>query len=580
MARQPHALHDPYSRPSVGRARRLGDGLVEIVAFDGTETTPSTLGEALARLAEAEDALRAIGAGEVDAFVVSDEHGKAVFTLSTADRLYRIFLEQMRDGAATVSSEGLILYANQRLGELLSCTREELVGLPFARFVAGPLPRSGEVASATGAGATAEIDLLDANGTVVPVLVGTTTIEIDSDRLACLTFTDLRGQKGLEEQLQQARKMEAIGSLAGGIAHDFNNMLAVILGYSSILLQRITDPKSQKAVEQIEEAAGRATELTAQLLAFSRQQIMQPEVTDANEVVVTTLNLLDRLLGDDIVLAKHLDPELSPILIDRSQLGQVILNLAVNGRDAMVGGGTLTMRTENVELDDAYVAAHRDVAGGRYVLVRVSDSGAGMDNETRDRAFDPFFTTKEHGTGLGLSTVYGIVKQSGGHTSVVSEPGVGTEFNLYFPATNAAIVPPAAQIENTPLDGVETILVVEDDDALRVLSGLILASYGYRVLSAAGGEEALAIVNDELTPPIDLLLTDVLMPFMNGREVAERVQAVLPNVRVLFTSGYPADAILRDAIAEGRHAFIQKPYVGAQLAQKIRKSLGSRADPG
>jgi signal transduction histidine kinase/ActR/RegA family two-component response regulator len=573
MGQWPHAVPDASSSRPIGRTRRLGDGLVEIVAFGETDTAPSTLAEALERLAEAEDTLRAIGAGEVDAFVVSDEHGRAVFTLSTADRLYRIFVEHMRDGAATVSSNGLILYANQRLADLLSCTREDLVGLPFARFVGGTIPL-GQNAGETGVGATAEIDLLDGNGNSVPVLVGTTTIEIDHDRLACLTFTDLRGQKGLEEQLQQARKMEAIGSLAGGIAHDFNNMLAVIRGYSSILLQRITDPKSKKAVEQIEEAAARATELTAQLLAFSRQQVLQPEVTDANEVVVTTLNLLERLLGDDIVLEQHLDPELASILVDRGQLGQVVLNLAVNGRDAMVGGGTLTLRTENVELDDDYAAAHRDVVAGRYVLIRVSDSGAGMDEETQGRVFDPFFTTKEHGTGLGLSTVYGIVKQSGGHISVLSELGIGTELKLYFPATDAAILPPAPQIESHSLHGSETILVIEDDQALRVLSGLILASYGYRVLSAASGEEALAIVSDERTPTIDLLLTDVLMPVMNGREVAQQVKAVLPDVCVLFTSGYPADTILRAAIEEGRHAFIQKPYVAAELAKKIRESLG------
>jgi PAS domain S-box-containing protein len=571
---RPRAAPDRSSRPPVGRARRIGGGLVEIVTFDGADTAPSTLGEALERLAEAEDTLRAIGAGEVDAFVVSEEHGRAVFTLSTADRLYRIFVENMRDGAATVAANGLILYANQRLAELLSSTREELIGSPFSRFVADTIPfRLDDDAPARGLGATAEIDLLDRNGTAVPVLLGTTTIEIDRDSLTCLTFTDLRAQKGLEEQLQQARKMEAIGSLTGGIAHDFNNMLAVILGYSSILAQRTTDPDSQKAVEQIEEAAGRATELTAQLLAFSRQQVMQPEITDVNEVVVTTLKLLGRLLGDDILLEQQLDPELAPILIDGSQLKRIILNLAVNGREAMVGGGTLSIKTENVELDDAHVALLRGVVANRFVLLQVSDSGTGMDEETRRRVFDPFFTTKEEGTGLGLSIVDGIVKQSGGHAAVLSESGIGTDFKLYFPAANGSILPPAVPVESNSLEGCETILVVEDDEALRTLTTLILESYGYNVLSAANGDEALAIVGDERTPPVDLLLTDVLMPKMNGREVAEQVTALFPRISVLFTSGYSADTNLRNAIAEGRHAFIQKPYDAAELARKIREAL-------
>ena len=369
--------------------------------------------------------------------------------------------------------------------------------------------------------------------------------------------------------------MQAIGSLAGGIAHDFNNLLTVILGYSGVLAVKLTDTAAQTAVDQIKQAAVRAAELTAQLLAFSRQQVMQSEVTDVNAVVTTTLQLLERLLGDDIVLEQRLDPDLASILVDRTQLGQVILNLAVNGRDAMKDGGTLTITTENVDLDDGYAATHRDVIPGPHVLVQVADSGAGMDDVTRSRVFDPFFTTKAGGTGLGLSTVYGVVKQSGGHALVVSEPGAGTVFRVYFPASTvpAAPTPTNPAADNESVGGTETILVVEDDDALRFLVATALEAYGYAVLTASGGHEALEIAADERTSSIDLMLTDVRMPLMNGWEVAERMTAAYPGLPVLFTSGYPSadDGLLQIARAGG--AFIQKPFSLHDLASRIRGML-------
>jgi signal transduction histidine kinase/ActR/RegA family two-component response regulator len=567
---------DPLSGPA---AERVGLRLVEIARVaQGADDEPKTLADALERLTEAEGTLRAIGAGEVDAFVISDDSGRSVFTLSSADRLYRMFVENMRDGAATLAPGGLILYANQRLADLLSCSKEELVGSPLVKFVAGDIPFELEnVDGAGGLGATAEIDLLGCDDVVIPVLVGASALEVDGDQLACLTFTDLRAQKLLEEQLRHAQRMESIGSLAGGIAHDFNNMLTVILGYSSVLVRETTDATSQHAVEQIDRAAMKATDLTAQLLAFSRQQVMQPEVTDANAVVAETLKLLDRLLGDDILLEQRLHPDLASILVDRSQLGQVILNLAVNGRDAMVDGGTLALRTENVELDDAYAATHRGVVPGRYVLLQVSDSGVGMDEETRERVFDPFFTTKGDGTGLGLSTVYGIVKQSGGHASVYSEEGLGTTFKVYFPVTDSQPLPAAPRVEGISPEGNETILLVEDDEPIRLLVSRILGAYGYTVLAVADGQEALALVADGRTRPIDLLLTDVVLPGMNGREVADKLTIALPGLRVLFTSGYPSDTILRHGIAEARNAFIQKPYLVDELARKIRELLTSDA---
>jgi signal transduction histidine kinase/ActR/RegA family two-component response regulator len=533
---------------------------------------PATLAEALTRLAVAEDTLRAIGAGEVDAFIISDDAGRRVFTLETADQLYRMFVENMRDGAATLSSSGLILYANQRLAELLSCPRDAIVGSPLAKFAPTGLE---DIQAAVGVGTTVECNLVDSNDAAVPVLVGASPLDVDGDRLICLTFTDLTAENALEKQLQQAQKMDAIGSLAGGIAHDFNNILTVIRGYSGMLLEEMTDDESLRSVEQIDQAAERAAELTAQLLAFSRQQVIRPEVSDMNAVVETTLGMLERLLGDDILLEYRLDPQLASILVDRSQLSQVILNLAVNARDAMAAGGTLAIQTQNCELDADYAAAHTEVSAGQHVLLQVTDSGVGMDEETRGRIFDPFFTTKNEGTGLGLSTVYGIVKQNRGHINVYTEPGIGTTFKVYFPTTDAPIVPRVAPVEVGSLRGSETILLVEDHELVRALVAKLLQSYGYTVLIAANGEEALEIAAAQQGSTIDLLLTDVVMPLMNGREVAEKLTVILPKLRVLFTSGYPSDTILRHGIAAARTAFIQKPFLADELAKKLREVLTS-----
>jgi two-component system, cell cycle sensor histidine kinase and response regulator CckA len=539
------------------------------------DASPTTLVEALARLADAEKTLRAIGAGEVDAFMIKDRDGRQrVFTLSTADQLYRMFVENMHDGAATVSASGLILYANQRLAELLSCSRDTIVGSHVSRFTVPGVWDELEQARLDSARDTnVELDLVGADGILVRVLAGVSPLEIDGDALSCVTFTDMRATKTLEEQLRQAQKMESIGSLAGGIAHDFNNLLTVIRGYSALLAPKVNDPKGQEAVARIDQAAEQAAALTGQLLAFSRQQVLHPEVSDVNTVVTKTLTLLERLLGADILLESLLAPHLKPILVDRGQLTQVILNLAVNARDAMASGGLLTIQTENCLLDDAYAATHQEAIPGRYVLIKVTDSGAGMDTETSERVFDPFFTTKSTGTGLGLSTVYGIVRQSGGHIWIHSELGIGTTFNVYFPATDDPILPPHAPMTVDSVAGDETILLVEDNETLRILTAEVLESYGYRVLAAANGPEAIALADRESPDGIDLLLTDIVMPEMNGREVSEKITERRPDLRILFTSGYPSDATVREGIAEARAAFIQKPYLAGDLALKIRELL-------
>ena len=409
------------------------------------------------------------------------------------------------------------------------------------------------------------------DGTVIDVAVSSNRIEFENGPARLAGSQDVTTQRRLEEQLRQVQKMEAIGSLAGGIAHDFNNILMVIRGYSAILLKTLSDEKHQHQVRQIDEAAERAAELTHQMLAFSRQQVLKPEVTDVNAVIVDALVLLERVLGEDITLECDLDPELRTVLVDRGQLSQVILNMAANARDAMDDGGTLSVRTENVDLEA--VPSRPDVAPGSYVVLRITDTGVGMDDATQARAFDPFFTTKEQGTGLGLATVYGIVNQSGGHVAVLSEPGYGTTFEVYFPRVDAKVMNAVSPAGPEVLSGNETILVVEDTDTVRALVAQTISSYGYTVLEASNGAEAIELAAQH-AGSIDLLLTDVVMPEMNGRELAERLVADYPGLKVLFTSGYPADAVLRRGIATHEAAFIGKPYPMETLALKLREVLG------
>ena len=392
-------------------------------------------------------------------------------------------------------------------------------------------------------------------------------------RYAIQSRANLRALGEHEEELRQTQKMEAIGRLAAGIAHDFNNLLLVIRGYSAMLLKSLDDDKLRGHLHQIDSAAERAADFTRQLLAFSRQQVLHPEVIDPNGVVRETLELVSRMLGDDIKLEVELEPQPDPILVDRGQLGQVMLNLVVNARDAMEGGGRLAVRTANVEVGTAHAADHLDVVPGRYVLLQVTDSGPGMDEVTQSRAFDPFFTTKDGGTGLGLATVHGIVKQSGGHIWLYSEPGMGTTFKVYFPIADEPVVPAAEPGEVGSLEGSETILLVEDSELVRGLVAETLESFGYSMLVAASGPEALALAESH-PGTIGLLLTDVVMPQMNGRELAERLLAKDPGLRVLFTSGYPADTLIRHGVEEARAAFIEKPYMPHELARKLREVLG------
>jgi len=384
-----------------------------------------------------------------------------------------------------------------------------------------------------------------------------------------------------EEQLRQSQKLEAVGRLAGGIAHDFNNLLTVILSYSDILL-RDDAPYGpiRTGLEEIKAAGERAASLTHQLLAFSRQQVLEPEILDVNEVLTQLSQLLKRVLGEDIELHLLLAPVLDSVKADRSQLDQVVMNLAVNARDAMPQGGRLNLETANVTLDEATGESDFGVRPGSYVMLAVSDTGVGMDAATKARVFEPFFTTKERGkgTGLGLSTVFGIVKQSGGTIYVYSEPGVGTAFKIYIPRVEGSQAP----VQRVPAEargarGTETILLVEDEDQVREVAGAILRAAGFHVLMAATPAEAILLC--EGSPErIDLVLTDVIMPKMNGRQLAERILRLRPEIRMLFMSGYTDDMILHNGILELGASFIQKPVTPDSLTRKVRDVLDRPAD--
>jgi PAS domain S-box-containing protein len=391
------------------------------------------------------------------------------------------------------------------------------------------------------------------------------------------TIQDITERKRLEEQLLQAQKMESVGRLAGGVAHDFNNLLTVINGYCDLMLEGMetSDPLKEQ-LDEVRGAGQRAADVTQQLLAFSRRQVMRPQVLDLNGFLLETERLLQRLIGEDVRLVTVLDGALGKVKADPGQINQVILNLAVNARDAMPGGGRLTIETANVDIDAEGAAAQVGSRAGRYVRLSVSDTGAGMDAETRRHLFEPFFTTKPagQGTGLGLSSVYGIVQQSDGWISVYSEPGQGTQFHVYLPRLEDHGEAAAAPRENpAPAFGTETILVTEDQDNVRKLVSRMLRGFGYHLLEAANGEEALAVAAAH-AGPIHLLITDVVMPAMSGRELGAELKRRRPEIRVLYMSGYTGNAIARRGLLEEGVAFIQKPFTAESLAGKVRDTLG------
>jgi PAS domain S-box-containing protein len=390
------------------------------------------------------------------------------------------------------------------------------------------------------------------------------------------SWSDITERKKLEEQFRQAQKMEAIGQLAGGVAHDFNNLLTVISGYSEILLGSSGIEEGKKGlIREIGKAGERAASLTRQLLAFSRKQILEPRALDLNALIRDEEKMLRRLIGEDVTLATALDPALKRVKADPGQLEQVIMNLVVNARDAMPQGGRLTIETKSADLDGEYAKTHPRISAGRYVMLAVSDSGVGMTPEVKARIFEPFFTTKGmgKGTGLGLATVYGIVEQSGGHIDVYSEPGHGTSFKIFLPPVEEQR--PSERPANGAMampEGSETILVVEDEDAVRAIALHSLQSCGYNVLEASDGKQALQRC-EKHPGRIDLIVTDVVMPEMPGRLFVEHLAKTRPETKVLYMSGYTDDAVIRHGILQADTAFLQKPFTPQGLAKKVREVL-------
>jgi PAS domain S-box-containing protein len=395
---------------------------------------------------------------------------------------------------------------------------------------------------------------------------------------------DVTERRALEQQLRQSQKMEAVGRLAGGIAHDFNNLLMVISGYSEFLLERLgAEPHLRGPAQEIASAAERASSLTRQLLAFSRKQMLAPRIVNLNDVATENIKMLTRMIGEDVDLVMVPSPNLWLVRADAGQIDQVIMNLAVNARDAMPSGGKLTLETSNVTLDEEYARFHAPLRPGDYVMIAISDTGAGMDSDTQSHIFEPFFTTKgTKGTGLGLSTVYGIVKQSGGYIWVYSEVGRGTTFKIYLPRVAstgepaAQVAAPAAYRKVEP--GTETILLVEDEPNLRYLARQYLEKQGYKVIEAADGAVAMQIaVAHEAT--IHLLLTDVIMPGMNGRELAQRISEIRPNVKVLYMSGYTENVIGHNGTLDAGVRLLQKPFNLRDLKRVVREVLDASPTP-
>jgi PAS domain S-box-containing protein len=459
------------------------------------------------------------------------------------------------------ASAGEVLGRDLRDCVMTAETRVEIDGA-FARLVSGGT-WSGEVA------------LRKADGSYFPALL--TLSPIPDPAGACRAFIghfmDVTERKSLEARLLQSQKMEAVGQLAGGIAHDFNNLLSVVLGYAE-LLGRALGPQHRDLgrVDEIRKAAERAAGLTRQLLAFSRKQILQPRMTDLNAVVADMEAMLRRLIGEHIDLVTAKEPALGSVKVDPGQMEQVIMNLAVNARDAMPGGGKLILETANVELNDHFCRFHPGFHAGPYVLLAVSDTGHGIPAAALPHIFEPFFTTKEQGegTGLGLSTAYGIVQQSGGQIAVYSEPGLGTTFKIYLPRVDGAAEPLRPGREEQPARGTETILLVEDEESLRGMIREILEEAGYSVIEGASPEAALGAIQ-ERTEPIDVLVTDVVLPRMSGSDVARALRSRWPGARVIFMSGYTAEGIGHHRVIDPATPFLQKPFTSATLLSTLRR---------
>ncbi|MDX6530250.1 MAG: two-component system, cell cycle sensor histidine kinase and response regulator CckA [Blastocatellia bacterium] len=523
-------------------------------------------------------------AGEIVGTIAANtditERKSAGDALRESEERYRDLVENAHDIIYSQDLDGHYTSMNQAGAQITGYTIQEALSLNINQTVAPEfLAKAREMLARKLAGENVtayEMEIIAKDGHRITVEANTKLVFQDGVPIGVQGIArDVTQRKQLEDQLRQSQKMEAIGQLAGGVAHDFNNLLTAINGYSALALQRIDENHPVRGyLEEVRKAGDRAANLTRQLLAFGRKQILQPLAINMNDVVTDMNKMLRRLIGEDIRLTAKLDPVLKKIKADPGQVEQVLVNLVVNARDAMPQGGNLTIETATVELDAEYVNKHVGFVPGSYVMLAVSDTGSGMDGKTQARIFDPFFTTKEKGkgTGLGLSTVYGIIKQSGGNISVYSELGHGTTFKVYLPGLAAAPPKANAAVEKAVLGGSETILLVEDEDVVRGLARKILEHAGYSVLEASRGAEAFQLCQEH-AQPVDLLLTDVVMPETSGKEVADRLSKGQPGLRVLFMSGYTDEAIVHHGVLDSNVEFIQKPFTPAALVRKVREVL-------
>jgi PAS domain S-box-containing protein len=507
------------------------------------------------------------------------ERKQAEEALRESEERYRSLIETSHEMIQSVRLDGHFDFVNKAWHDILGYTEKELSRLSLFDIIhPESLEHCQKMFKKVLAGESAmnvEAKFLTKDGSTVFVEGNVTGRYIDDKLVATQAFfRDITDRKHLEDQLRQAQKMESIGRLAGGVAHDFNNILTVIIGNAELLSMSLgKDNPLQGRVEEISKGGERAASLTRQLLAFSRRQVLQPQVLDLNGVIPNMDKMLRRLIGEDIDLETVLAPDLGRVEADPGQIEQVTMNLAVNARDAMPTGGKLTIETANVDLDETYAHKHVAVKPGPYIMMAISDTGKGMDEETRSNIFEPFFTTKEkgRGTGLGLSTVYGIVKQSGGNIWVYSEPEKGATFKIYLPRVEkVAETAEKVKVTAEALTGSEAIMVVEDDDMVRDMAKSILQQYGYSILDAQDGKEAIR-VSEKFEGPIHLMLTDVVMPGMSGRVLAEKLAVQRPKMKVLYMSGYTDNAIVRHGVLDKEVIFIQKPFTVEALAQKVRE---------
>jgi len=494
-----------------------------------------------------------------------------------AAELRRRILTEAAFEALGITEKGQIVDGNARFAELLRAPLDELIGRPVLDFV--PSEFHAEMTERLQRGAVEPWDheLRLADGTRIPVEAQAKTLEIDGRSIRVTALRDISQRKRMEEQVRRALRMEAVGRLAGGVAHDFNNLLTVIMSVAKVMGEAPRSEADVSDLQQIEAAAERAAELTSHLLAFARKQITEPKVIDLNALVQGIDQLLRRLIGEHITLKTVCQPGLGAVRMDPTQVEQIVMNLAVNARDAMSTGGTLTIETKNVELGADYAFTHPEVTPGEYVMIGVSDTGSGMAPETLARIFEPFFTTKEsaRGSGLGLATCYGIVKQSGGSIWAYSELGRGSTFKVYLPRVREALSVPQPKRPVVSPSGHETLLLVEDDELVRRIASRILTGHGYKVILAVDGEEAIRRF-DELQGKIDALITDVVLPKVSAKELVLELKRRKADLRILYTSGYTENTVVHQGVVDADVNFLAKPYLPTDLTRAVRAVLDKK----